>query len=151
MEDSEKRNYDDPEKQEEEQQKDKSLWTPLLNHQIFLLFWIGLIITNIGNSMQVIGSSWLMTTLTHSPFLIAMIHATTSLAVVLFIVPTGALSDIFDRRKFLLIIRSWMLIVAVILSTLTIYNIISPSVLLILTFALGIGIAMHIPMSIIAA
>jgi len=39
--------------------------------------------------MQVIGASWLMTTLTHSPFLIAMIQAATSLAVVLFIVPTG--------------------------------------------------------------
>lgn len=55
MEDSDKKNYDNLEKQEEEQ-KDKSLWTPLLNHQIFLLFWIGLIITNIGNSIQVIGS-----------------------------------------------------------------------------------------------
>ena len=151
MEDSEERNYDDPEKQEEEQQKDKSLWTPLLNHQIFLLFWIGLIITNIGNSMQVIGSSWLMTTLTHSPFLIAMIQASTSLAVVLLTVPTGALSDIFDRRKFLLFIRSWTLIVALILSILTIYNIITPSILLILTFARGVGIAMNMPMSIIAA
>src|SRR5215218_499066 len=86
MEDSDEKNYDNLEKQEEKQ-KDKSLWTPLLNHQIFLLFWIGLIITNIGNSMQVIGSSWLMTTLTHSPFLIAMIQASTSLAVVLFTVP----------------------------------------------------------------
>src|SRR5918994_7413214 len=127
MEDSDEKNYDNLKKQEEEEQKYKSLWTPVLNHQIFLLFWIGLIITNIGNSMQVIGSSWLMTTLTHSPFLIAMIQASTSLAVVLFTVPTGALSDIFDRRKFLLFIRSWMLIVALILSILTIYNIISPS------------------------
>jgi MFS family permease len=150
MEDSEERNYDDPEKQEEEQ-KVRSLWTPLLNHQTFFLFWIGLIVTNIGNSMQVIGSSWLMTTLTHSPFLIAMIQASTSLAIVLFTVPTGALSDIFDRRKFLLFIRSWMLIVALILSILTIYNIITPSILLILTFALGIGIAMNMPMSILAA
>jgi len=150
MEDSDEKNYDNLEKQEEEQ-KDKSLWTPLLNHQIFLLFWIGLIITNIGNSMQVIGSSWLMTTLTHSPFLIAMIQASTSLAVVLFTVPTGALSDIFDRRKFLLFIRSWMLIVALILSILTIYNIITPSILLVLTFVLGIGIAMNMPMSLIAA
>lgn len=150
MEDSDEKNYDNLEKQEEEQ-KDKSLWTPLLNHQIFLLFWIGLIITNIGNSMQVIGSSWLMTTLTHSPFLIAMIQTSTSLAVVLFTVPTGALSDIFDRRKFLLFIRSWMLIVALILSILTIYNIITPSILLVLTFVLGIGIAMNMPMSLIAA
>ena len=150
MEDSDEKNYDNLEKQEEKQ-KDKSLWTPLLNHQIFLLFWIGLIITNIGNSMQVIGSSWLMTTLTHSPFLIAMIQASTSLAVVLFTVPTGALSDIFDRRKFLLFIRSWMLIVALILSILTIYNIITPSILLVLTFVLGIGIAMNMPMSLIAA
>ena len=91
-----------------------------------------------------------MTTLTHSPFLIAMIQASTSLAVVLFTVPTGALSDIFDRRKFLLFIRSWMLIVALILSILTIYNIITPSILLVLTFVLGIGIAMNMPMSLIA-
>jgi hypothetical protein len=99
----------------EEEEDDNSLWKPLLNHPIYLAFWIASIITNIGSSMHIVGASWLMTTLTHSPFLISLIPTTTSLTVVLFTIPSGALSGIFDHHKFLLFIRSWMLIVATIL------------------------------------
>ena len=57
----------------------------------------------------------------------------------------GATADIFDRRRLLLFWQAWMLSAVALLSLLTFFNIISPWVLLSLTFLLNIGTAMNSP------
>jgi len=59
--------------------------------------------------------------------------------------PAGALGDIFDRRKLIVITEVWMLSVAVALAALTLLHWITPWMLLLLTLALSIGDALEAP------
>src|SRR5207237_1268518 len=67
---------------------------------------------NIGSWMQDVGESWLMTSLTLSPVLVALVETAGSLPVVLAALPAGALADIVDRRRLLIVMQVWMVIVA---------------------------------------
>src|SRR5262245_19780050 len=95
--------------------------------------------------MQNVGGSWFMTLLTTSPVLVALMQSATSLPVFLVGLPAGALADIVDRRRLLLLTQGWMLLVAVALSAVTFLGLMTPSSLLGLTFALGLGSAMNMP------
>jgi predicted MFS family arabinose efflux permease len=101
--------------------------------------------SNIGTWMQNVGASWLMTTLTMSPLLVALMQTATSLPVFLIGLPAGAVADVADRRKLLLVTQGWMLFVAIVLGILTIFNLITAELLLLLTFLLGLGAAMNAP------
>lgn len=53
--------------------------------------------------MQNVGAGWMMTQLTLSPLIVSLVQAATTLPVFLVILPAGALADMVDRRRFLLI------------------------------------------------
>lgn len=95
--------------------------------------------------MQDTAGTWLMTALTSSPFLIALMQTAASLPVLLFGLPAGATADILDRRRLLLFWASWMLAAAVALSVLTLSGMIGVWTLLLLTFLLSVGNAMNGP------
>lgn len=95
--------------------------------------------------MQDTAGTWLMTVLTSSPLLIALMQTAASLPVLLLGLLAGATADIFDKRRLLIFWQAWMLGTVAILSVLTFCGVISPWVLLILTFALNIGSAMNNP------
>ena len=63
----------------------------------------------------------------------------------LFVLPSGALGDILDRRRLLLASQAWMLVAAGVLAALTFAGEVTPTVLLMLTFAIGAGTALTIP------
>src|SRR6266511_5087619 len=115
-----------------------SPWSPL-RQAVFRSVWIAAIASNIGTWMQSVGAAWLMTSLTPSPLLVALMQTATSLPVFLLGLPAGALADVVDRRKLLLITESWMLLVALALGVLTLAGLISAWTLLALTFLLGLG------------
>lgn len=95
--------------------------------------------------MHEVGASWLMTTLAPSPFMVAMVQTATTLPFFLLALPAGALADIFDRRRLLLIAQTWMLCVSVGLGISTIAGITTPSILLFFTFFLSLGAAINAP------
>lgn len=95
--------------------------------------------------MQDTAGTWLMTYLTPSPLLIALMQTAASLPVLLLGLLAGATADIFDRRKLLLFWQSWMLGSVAILAILTFIGRISPWALLAFTFLLNIGSAMNNP------
>jgi len=132
-------------------EESKSGWSPVRNHKIFLAFWLASIVTNLGSSMHDVSSSWFMTTQTQSPLLVSLIPAMSSLAIVIFILLGGAFSDIFDRRRLLLFIQSWMMITAATMGVITIMGIMTPLLLLIFTFILGVGIALNMPLAIVTS
>jgi MFS family permease len=107
--------------------------------------WIAATVSNLGGWMQDTAGTWLMTVLTPSPLLIALMQTAASLPVVLLGLLAGATADIFDRRRLLIFWQAWMLGAVAILSVLTFFHIISPWVLLVLTFLLNIGAAMNSP------
>jgi MFS family permease len=116
-----------------------------LQSRLFRNLWIASTISNLGGWMQDTAGTWLMTVLTPSPLLIALMQTAASLPVVVFGLLAGATADIFDRRRLLLFWQAWMLAAVALLSVLTFFNILSPWVLLTLTFLLNIGTAMNSP------
>ena len=112
---------------------------------VFRNLWLAAIVSNIGGWMQDTAGAWLMTALTTSPLLIALMQTAASLPALFFAYPAGAAADIFDRRRLLLFWQSWMLASVAILAALTLAGIVSPATLLALTFLLNIGSALNNP------
>jgi MFS family permease len=116
-----------------------------LRSSLFRNLWIASTISNLGGWMQDTAGTWLMTVLTPSPLLIALMQTAASLPVLILGLLAGATADIFDRRRLLLFWQGWMLAAVALLSLLTFFNVISPLVLLTLTFLLNVGAAMNSP------
>ncbi len=112
---------------------------------LFRDLWLASIVSNLGGWMQDTAGTWLMTVLTTSPLLIALMQTAASLPVVILGLLAGATADIFDRRRLLIFWQGWMLSAVALLSVLTYFDVISPWILLILTFLLNIGTAMNSP------
>lgn len=119
-------------------------WAPL-SRPLFRNRLIASIVSNLGSWMQDTAGTWLMTVLTSSPLLIALMQTAASLPVLLLGFLAGGTADIFDRRRLLIFWQTWMLIAVMILSVLTLVGIVSPWELLALTFLLNIGAAMTNP------
>ncbi len=103
------------------------------------------IVSNVGGWMQDTAGAWLMTALTTSPLLIALMQTAASLPALGLAYPAGAAADIFDRRRLLIFWQSWMLASVAILSALTLAGVVSPGTLLALTFLLNVGSALNNP------
>ena len=121
-----------------------SAWSPLQNG-LFRSLWIATIVSNVGTWMQDVGAGWLMTSLSPSPSMVALVEAADSIPVMLLALPAGALADIIDRRRLLIAIQVYLLIVAGALGILTLLDVTTAWVLLGFTFALGVGAAMMMP------
>src|SRR6202142_2819807 len=119
-------------------------WEPL-RRPLFRKRWIASLVSNIGGWMQDTAGTWLMTALTTSPLLIALMQTAATLPVLLLGLPAGALADILDRRRLLLFWLTWMVAAAAILGVLTTTGWIGVGSLLILTFFLSVGSAMNGP------
>jgi MFS family permease len=109
---------------------------------LYRTLWIAALFSYIGGAMYDVGASWLMTSLAPNPLFVSLITTATTLPIFLFALPSGALSDIFDRRNILLITCGYMFTISTILGILTLVGVTTPTVLLILTFALGSGTTM---------
>jgi len=95
--------------------------------------------------MQNVGAGWLMTQLTMSPLMVSLVQGAATLPVFLVILPAGALADMVDRRRFLLITQGWMVLAAGALGVMSLLGSVTPWSLLLLTFILGLGAVMNDP------
>ncbi len=119
-------------------------WSPL-RIKLFRAIWLATVASNIGTWMQEIGAGWLMTTLSPTPMMVALIQTATSLPIFLLALPAGALSDMVDRRRYLIVVQFWLLLVSAMLGVLTVTGITTAWILVLLTFAMGLGAAMLLP------
>src|SRR3954451_14343057 len=122
----------------------RSTWSPL-RHTIFRWLWIASVASNVGTWFQNVGASWMMTTLSASPILVALVQAATSLPMFLLALPAGAVADVLDRRRILLVTQGWMTAAAFGLWAFTAAHATTPWVLLVFTFLLGLGAALNGP------
>src|SRR5260370_40647581 len=83
------------------QRETQSPWSPLRN-TLFRNLWIASIVSNLGTWMHDVGAGWLMTSLSSSPSMVALVEAADSLPVMLLAMPAGALADIVARRRLLI-------------------------------------------------
>ena len=121
-----------------------SPWAPL-RHRVFLALFVAQLASNIGTLMQNVGSAWLMGDLGASASLVALVQTAIFLPVLLVGIPAGALADIVDRRRLLIVTQAWMMVSALTLAVLAFLDVINPALLLGLTFALGVGTALNGP------
>jgi MFS family permease len=121
-----------------------SAWAPL-RHRQFAAMWLAQFVSNIGSWMQTVAAQWLMLTLTGSVAYVALVQTAASLPVLLFAVLAGAVGDLVDRRRFLLVTQALMLAAAAVLGVLAIAGLVSPWSLLALLFAVGTGQALTSP------
>ena len=74
-------------------------------HPAFAVIWTATLVSNVGGWMYSAASGWLMTSLNPDPLIVALVQAASRLPIFLFAIPAGALADIFDKRKFLIIVE----------------------------------------------
>ena len=124
--------------------KSASLWRPLRS-SLFRNLLIADVVSDIGTFMQSVGAAWLMVSLGAGPIYVALTQTASALPYFILALPAGAIGDIVDRRKVILFTEVWMAGVAIVLAAMTIAGMMSPILLLILTFALSAGDAFETP------
>ncbi|MHA3842166.1 MFS transporter [Sphingomonas aestuarii] len=116
-----------------------------LSVPVFRAVWIASMASNFGGLIQSVGASWLMTSLTPSSQMVALVQASTALPILLLSLWSGAVADNLDRRRVMLAAQGFMLAVSVALAVVTFAGWISPWLLLVFTFLIGCGAAMNGP------
>ncbi|RFC67722.1 MULTISPECIES: MFS transporter [Mesorhizobium] len=116
-----------------------------LSHSTFRAVWLASLASNFGGLIQSVGSAWLMTAITTSDDMVALVQASTTLPIMLFSLASGAIADNFDRRRVILIAQGFMLVVSTALAAFAWFGLITPWLLLAFTFLIGCGTALNNP------
>jgi MFS family permease len=111
----------------------------------FAVVWIATVVANVGTWMYNAASGWLMTSLDADPLAVSLVQVATSLPMFLFALPAGALADIVDKRRFLIIAEIVIAVVAAMSAVVVWLNFVNPTILLLFTFLLGAGAAFTAP------
>jgi MFS family permease len=121
-----------------------TLWRPL-RAPTFRNLLVADVASDMGTFMQSVGAAWLMVSLHAGPLYVALTQTASALPFFVFALPAGSIGDIVDRRKLILFTEVWMAGIAIVLAAVTIGGLMSPLLLLILTFALSAGDAFETP------
>src|SRR5260221_451169 len=111
---------------------------------MFRAVWIGTLSANFGQWVQSVGAAWLMTLIAPSPDMVALVQAASSLPTLAFALIGGVLADLLDRRKVFIAGQSVMLLAAAALAICGQLGLLTPWLLLFLTFVLGSGAALRL-------
>ena len=111
----------------------------------FRTLWLAALASNFGGLVQSVGAAWMMTTLSSSPSMVALVQTSITLPIMVFSLAAGVFADSLDRRKVMLAAQGFMLVVSVTLAVLAYENLLTPWLLLSFTFLIGCGTALHNP------
>ncbi len=112
---------------------------------VFRMLWTTWLMANICMWMSEVAAAWMMTSLTTKPLWVALVQTAATLPVFLLGLPSGALADNLDRKRYFLFTQLWVAAVATLLSVVIFLDVMTPPLLLVLIFANGIGMAMRWP------
>jgi MFS family permease len=121
-----------------------SLLAPLRN-ATYRRLWSATLLSNFGVWIQSVAAAWLMTSIAPTVDFVAWVQAATALPPLCFTVLGGVLADRFDQRLVFLTAQVIVLSVAVLLSALDHAGLMTPWLLLLLTFALDSGSSLRYP------
>jgi len=125
--------------------KDRPSVLQPLQHGTFRNIWIANLVSSFGALIQGVGAAWMMTALTNSVDLVALVQASISLPIMLFSLLGGAIADNFPRRRVMLIAQAFMFVVSALLTLTAWMGLITPWLLLTFTFLIGCGTALNNP------
>ena len=116
-----------------------------LTEPVFRMLWGTWLVAHICMWMSDVAAAWMMTSLTTTPIWVALVQTASTLPVFLLGLPSGAMADILDRRRYFILTQFWVAAVALLMCVTILAGWMSPPLLLLLTFANGIGLAMRWP------
>lgn len=117
----------------------------LFGNKTFRNLWSASQMSNFGGLVQAVGASWMMTSLTSSETMIALVQGAVTLPLMLFSLTAGVLADNYDRRRIMLVAQAGMMVVSTVLALLAFAGLLNPWLLLTFTFLIGCGTALHGP------
>ena len=112
---------------------------------VFRSVWLGSMISNFGGLVQSVGAAWLMTSITASADMVALVQASVTLPIMLLSLLAGAVADSWDRRLVMLAAQGFMLAMSVLLAAASWAGLVTPWLLLLFTFLIGCGTALNGP------
>src|SRR6476661_141003 len=121
-----------------------SIWIALRN-PVFRKLWLASVVSGCCVSAHDMAATWVMNTMTLSPFFLSLLSTAASLPFFLFTFPAGALADMLNRKKLLCVMHVWLVLAAAGLALLGWLNLLNPYVVLTAVFILGIGFACNSP------
>jgi MFS family permease len=130
--------------QHEEQAAAHSAWAPFAS-RAFCWLWLANTVSALGTWIQNTASAWIMTDLAPSPIMVSLVQAAAQLPVLLLALPAGALADLMDRKRHLILSNLLMLVAATALAIVVALGRLDATVLLVLTVLLALGAALNNP------
>lgn len=116
-----------------------------LQAPVFRMLWLTWLAANTTMWANDVAAAWLMTSIGPSPLWVALVQSASTLPVFLLGLPSGALADIVDRRRYFMVTQFWVATVSVLLFAVIWMDALTAPLLLALTFANGVGLAMRWP------
>lgn len=122
-------------------------WGPLepLRERTFRTIWSSSLLSNFGALILGVGAAWEMTHIADSPEMVALVQTATMLPLMLVSVPAGAIADMFDRRKVALVGLAFAIVCSAALTTLALFGLTTPWLLLGFCSLIGVGVAFYGP------
>lgn len=106
--------------------------------------WVGVVLSSVGAWAQTVGAQWLFINDPNAATIVSLVQTAATLPMVMFSLAAGVLADAFDRRRMLLWVQVYFLVVAGLLAVLTANGNMPPLLLLAFTFAIGVGNAVMV-------
>jgi len=119
-----------------------ALLAPLRN-PAYRAIWVATLLSNFGVWIQMVAAAWLMTSIAPTVDFVAWVQAATALPPLVFTLVGGVLADRIDQRLIFLVAQLIVLVVALLLSVIDGFGLMTPWLLLGLTFALDSGSALR--------
>jgi len=122
----------------------RSPWAPFRQTN-YTVIWSATVVSNIGTWMYSAAAAWLMTNLSADPLMVSLVQVASTLPMFLFALPGGALADIVDRRRFLMLGETSITVLSALFALLVWRGQVTPGLLLLFAFLIGVGSALVAP------
>src|SRR6266481_4608116 len=116
-----------------------------LKHRNFQLFFSGQLVSLVGTWMQTVAQSWLVYRITKSSLLLGSVGFASQIPVFLMAPIGGMVADRVNRHRIVIATQAAAMILALILATLTLANIVTVPEIFVLAALLGVVNAFDIP------
>lgn len=119
-------------------------WAPLRN-RVYRTLFTAQLVSNIGLWMQTVGAQWFLVEHHSSATVIALVQTASLLPTLFLSLAAGALADLLDRRLLLVTVSVYTAVAAGVTTFLAFTDVLTPTLLLAMTFLLGCGSALSAP------